>query len=135
MNIYIYKYIYIYIYFLLSIKIFVCYKLRRLPIRARPDTNCICLLHLWCTFGVFGSRGRAQIISWMCVEENQICLAWFRSRLSHHWRTMGIPKMWSVTSERLCNARGAQHQPELLSSGAFNRQITLFIYLFTDLYI
>ena len=65
----------------------------------------------------------------MCVEENQICLAWFRSRLSHHWRTMGIPKMWSVTSERLCNARGAQHQPELLSSGAFNRQITLYIYL------
>ena len=43
--------------------------------------------------------------------------------------------MWSVTSERLCNARGAQHQPELLSSGAFNRQITLFIYLFIDLYI
>ena len=42
---------------------------------------------------------------------------------------MGIPKMWSVTSERLCNARGAQHQPELLSSGAFNRQITLDIYL------
>ena len=63
----------------------------------------------------------------MCVEENQICLAWFRSRLSHHWRTMGIPKMWSVTSERLCNARGAQHQPELLSSGAFNRQMTLYI--------